>query len=128
MPQVCCFKGGGLSPTLSVSLHSLFIVVFFLMNGVPRVGTCPISSSFQLLRVVVKAEEYGCVGHKAWNAIMATFPSDTFVFSVVLFCFSTFSIPWNDLGCHCQWQVAPFILGYIHAEEDSPHGRGGVFL
>ena len=129
MPLVCCWGGGGrgLSPTLSISLHSLFIVVSLLLNEVPKVGTYPISPSFQLLGVVVKEEEYGCVRHRARNAIMAAFPSDTSIFFVFLFCFNTFPILWNDLECHYQWQVAPFILGYIHAEEDSPHGRGGVF-
>ena len=57
---------------------------------------------------------------------MAVFPSDTSIFSLVLFCFSTFPILWNDLECHYQWQVAPFILGYIHAKEDSHYGQGGV--
>ena len=37
--------GGGLSPAPSVSLYSIFIVVSFLLNGVPGVGTCPISLS-----------------------------------------------------------------------------------
>ena len=36
---------GGLRPPLSISLYSLFIVVFFLLNGVLGVGTCPISPS-----------------------------------------------------------------------------------
>ena len=65
---------GGLLPTLSVSLYSLFIVVSFFLNGVPRVGTCPISPSLQLLGVVVRTEKHGCVKHKALNAIMAAFP------------------------------------------------------
>ena len=118
---------GGVSASLSVSFHSLFIVVSFLLNGVPKIGTCPISPLFQLLGVVVKAEKHGYVRHKTLNAIMTAFPSDISIFSVVLFCFNTFPVPWNDLECHYQWQVAPFILGYIHAEEDSSHGRGGVF-
>jgi len=71
------------------------------MNGVPRVGTCPISLSLQLLGVVVKAEKH-YVRHKALNAIMAAFPLNIFIFFVVLFCFSTFSVPWNDLECHYQ--------------------------
>ena len=75
---------GGVSP-FSVSLYSLFIVVFFLLNGIPRIGTCPISPSLQLLGVVVRTEKYGCVRHKALNAIMATFPLDASVFSVVFF-------------------------------------------
>ena len=55
---------------------------------------------------------------------MAVFPLDTFV---VIFCFSTFPALWDDKECHCQWQVASFILGYTHVEEGSPHGRGGAF-
>ena len=65
---------GGLCPALSVSLYSLFIVVFFFLNGVSRLGTCPISPFFQLLGVVVRTEKYGRVRHKTLNAIMATFP------------------------------------------------------
>ena len=118
---------GGLTPSLSVSLYSLFIVVSFPLKGVPRVGTCPINPSLQLLGVVVKIEKHGCVRHKTLNAVMAAFPSDNSIFSAVPFCFSTFLVPWNDLECYYQWQVVSFILGYIHAEEDSPHRRGGVF-
>ena len=81
VPLVCCFGGGGgLSPTLSVSLHSLFIVVSFLLNWVPRVSTCPINPSLKLLGVVVKAEKHGYVRHKALNAIMSAFPSDISIF------------------------------------------------
>ena len=115
---------GGLHPTLPVSLQSLFIVIFFFPNGVPRIGTCPISPSLQLLGVVVRTEKYGRIRHKALNVIMAAFPLDT---SVVLFCFSTFPAPWDDKECQYQWQVASFILGYTRAEEGSPHGRGRVF-
>ena len=77
--------------------------------------------------MVIRTEKYGRVKHKALNAIMTAFPLDTFVFSVVLFCFSAFPTLWNDMECHYQWQVTSFILDYIHAEEDSPYGRGGVF-
>ena len=113
---------GGLSPTISVSLYSLFIVIFFLLNRVPRVGICPISPSLQLLGVVVRTEKYGRVRHKALNAIMVVFPLNTSIFSVVLFCFCAFPALWNDMEYHYQWQIASFILGYIHVEEDSPHG------
>ena len=75
----------------------------------------------------VRTEKYGCVRHKALNAIMTFFPLDTSVFSVVLFCFSVFPALWNDMECHYQWHIASLILGYIHAEEDSPHGRRGIF-
>ena len=120
MPLVC--RGRGVSAPLFVSLRSLFIVVSFLLDEVPKVGTCPISHSLQLLGVVAKTEKYGYVRHKALNAIMATFPLEISLFSVVLVCFSTLPVPWNDLECHYQWQVVSVILGYIHAEEDSPHG------
>ena len=116
---------GGLSPAPSVSLYSFFIVVSFLLNGVPGVGAYPISFSLQLLGVVVRTEKYGRVRRKALNAIMIVFPLDTFVFSVVLFCFSAFPALWNDMECYYRWQVASLILDYIHAEEDFPHGRGG---
>ena len=118
------YLGGGGVSRLPVSLFSLFIVDFFLLNGVPKVGTCPISPSLQLLGVVVRTEKYGRVKHKALNVIMVVFPLDTFV---VIFCFNTFPAPWDDSECHYQWQVASFILGYTSAEEGSPHGRGGVF-
>ena len=97
---------GGLRPTLPVSLYSLFIVVSFLLNGALRVGTCPISPSLQLLGVVVRTKKYGHVRRMALNAIMAVFPLDTSIFSVVLFCFSAFPALWNDMECHYQWQVA----------------------
>ena len=90
----------GVSTPPSVSLYSLFIVVSFLLNGVPKVGTCLISPSLQLLGVVVKAEKHGYVRHKALNEIMTVFPSNISIFFVVLFCFSTFPVPWNDLECH----------------------------
>ena len=116
---------GGLRPSLSVSLYSLFILVFFLLNGVPRVGTCPISLSFQLLGVVVRTEKYGHVRYKALNAIMIAFSLDTFV---VLFCFSTFPAPWGDRECHYQWQVASFILGYTVPRRVLPMAEEELFL
>ena len=88
---------GGLRPAFSVSLYSLFIVDFFLLNGVPRVGACSIRPSLQLLGVVVRTEKYGRVRYKTLNAIMTVFPLDTFV---VLFCFITFLAPWYDMECH----------------------------
>ena len=126
--QCLWWDGGFQLRPFCLSLSSLFIVVSFFLNEVPGVGACPISPSLQLLGVVVRTEKYSRVRHKALNAIITTFPLNTSVFSVVLFCFSTFPVPWNDLECHYQWQVVSFILGYIHAEEDSPHRRGGVFL
>ena len=68
-----------------VSLYSLFIADFFLLNGVLRVGSCPISPSLQLLGVVVRTGKYDHVKHKAMNAIMAAFSLDTFLFSVCPF-------------------------------------------
>ena len=71
---------GGLCPALSVSLYSFFIVVFFFLNGVPKLGTCPISPFFQLLGVVVRTGKYGRVRHRALNAIMAAFSLRHFPF------------------------------------------------
>ena len=79
-----------------------FIVVSSPLNWVPSADTCPISPSFQLLKVVVKTEKHDYVRFKTLNAIMATFPSDISIFFVVLFCFNTFPIPWNDSECHYQ--------------------------
>ena len=89
---------GGLNPHPSISLYSLFIVIFFLLNGAPRVGTCPISSSLQLLGVVVRTERYDRVRHMTLNMIMTAFSLNTFV---VLFCFSTLPAPWDDRKCPC---------------------------
>ena len=116
---------GVLRPTLSVSLHPLFIVVFFLLNGAPKVGTCPISPSLQLLGMVVRTEKYGHVRRKALNAIMTTFPLNTFV---VLFYFSTFPAPWDDRECHCWWQVTSPILGYNVPRRAFPVAKEGFFL
>ena len=118
----------GGSPTPSVSLYFHFIVDFFLLNGIPRVGACLIRPSLQLLGVVVRTGKYGHVRHKAMNAIMTAFSLDTSLFSVVLSCYSTFHAPWYDIMCHYEWQIISFILGYTHVEVDSPHGRGGFFL
>jgi len=72
--------------------------------------------------VVVKTEKYGRVKHKALNAIMTAFLSNTFV---VLFCFSTFPTPWDDRECHYRWQVTSSILGYRRA---LPVAEEGLFL
>ena len=98
----CLWCDEGPPPRLFVSLYSLFIVVSFLLNGVPRVGTCPISSSLQLFGVVVRTEKYGRVKHKALNVIMTVYPLDTSFFSVVLFYFSVFPALWNNMKCHYQ--------------------------
>ena len=102
-----------------------FIVVFFLLNGVSRVRTCPISPSLQLLGVVVRIEKYGRVRHKTLNAIMAAFPLNTLV---VLFCFSTFSALWNDRECHYRWQVTSYILGCTVPRRALPVVEEGLFL
>ena len=117
--------GGIFVPPLSASLYSLFVVVFFLPNGVPRVGTCPIIPSLQLLGVVVRTEKYGRVRRKALNVIMAAFPLNTFV---VLFYFSPFPAPWDDRECHHQWQVASSILGYTVPSRALPVAEEGLFL
>ena len=116
---------GGLHPALLFSLYSPFIAVFFLLNGVLKVGTCLISPSLQLLGVVVRTEKYGRVRHKALNAIMAAFPLNTFV---VLFCFSTFPAPWLDRECHYRWQVTSSILGYTVLRKALLVVEEGLFL
>ena len=60
--------------------------------------------------------------------MIAAFPLDAFVFSVVFFCFRAFPALWNDMECRYRWYVAFFTLGYIHAEEDSPMAEEGFFL
>ena len=114
----------GFSPPPPVSLFFLFIVDFFLLNGVPRVGACPIRPSLQLLGVVVRTEKYGRVRHNALNAIMTVFPLNSFV---VLFCFSTFSAPWDDRECQCWWQVTSPILGYNVPRRALPVAEEGLF-
>ena len=89
----CLWCDGGSQPRPSVSLPSLFIVVSSFLNGVHWVGTCPISLFLQLLEVIVKAEKYGCVRHKALSAVMEAFPSNISIFSAVLFYFSIFPVP-----------------------------------
>ena len=116
---------GGLRPALLFSLYSPFIAVFFLLNGVLKVGTCLISPSLQLLGVVVRTEKYSRVKHKALNAIMAAFPLNTFV---VLFCFSTFPALWLDRECHYRWQVTSSILGYTVLRRALLVVEDGLFL
>ena len=83
---------GGVSAPHPLSIfYSLFIVIFFLLNGVSRTGTCPINPFLQLLGVIIRIEKHGRVRHKALNVIMAVFPLRTSVFSLVLFCLSYFS-------------------------------------
>ena len=57
---------------------------------------------------------------KSWQLFPLTFPFSPLSFSALV-------LPWNDLQCHYQWPVAPFVLGYIHAEQGSFHGQWGVF-
>ena len=90
---------GGEDP-LFVSLYPLFIIVSFLLNGVLRVGTWPISLSLQLLGVVVRSEKYNFVRHKALNAIVAAFPLDVSVFSIIFSALVLF------LLCETIWSVA----------------------
>ena len=117
--------GGGSLFCFSLS-H--FIVISFLLNGVPRVGTCPINLSLQLLGVVVRSEKYGSVRHKALSTIVTAFPLDVFIISVVFSCFVAFPILWNNMECCYWWYVASFTLGYISAEEDSPMVEKGFSL
>ena len=108
----------------------LFIIVFFLLNGVLRVGTCPIHPYLQLLGVVVRTEKYGCVRHKALNTIKAAFP---YTLSLYVLSFSAFVL---SLPCGTIWSIATGGLlpllpsaisirgGFSLAEEGSFHGLG----
>ena len=86
----------GVSAPLYCLPSPSFIEVSFLLNWVPNADTCPISPSPKLLGVVIRAEKHGYVRDKALNAIMAAFPLDISILFVVLFCFSTFPVPWSD--------------------------------
>ena len=123
----------GIHPLPFVSLYSPFIVVFLLLIGVLRVGTCPIRPYLQLLGVVVRKEKYGCVRHKALNTIKAAFPC---TLSFYLSSFSTFVL---SLPCGTVWSFAidgllpllpsaiSFRGGFFHGRGGFFHGRGGVF-
>ena len=123
-PGLLCLLGGT-DPPFCFFL-SPFIVISFFLNRVLRVGTCPISLSLQLLGVVVRTEKYGFARHKALNAVVAAFPLDVFIFSVVFSCFSVFPVLWNNMECRHWSYVASFTLGYIHPRR-IPHGQGGIF-
>ena len=121
-----CFQCVGIHPPPFVSLYSHFIVVFLLLTEVPRVGTCPIRSYFQLLGVVVRTEKYGCVRHKALNTIKAACPC---TLSFYLLSFSTFVL---FLPCGTVWSFAidgllPFLPSAISIRGGFFHGRRGVF-
>ena len=105
---------------------SLFIIISFFLNRVSMVGTCPISLSLQLLRVVLSTKKYGSVRHKVLNAIVTAFSLDVFIFSVVFSCFNAFHVLWNDMECRHWSYVASFTLGYIHSRRIL-HGRGDFF-
>ena len=114
-PGLLCLLGGK-DPPFCFFL-SPFIVISFFLNRVPRVGTCPISLSLQLLGVVVRTEKYGFARHKALNAVVAAFPLDVFIFSVV------FSCPTERYG------VSPLVICWLFyprlypSEKDSPWPR-----
>ena len=91
-----------------VSLYSLFIVDIFLLNGVPRVGACPIRPSLQ----------YGHVRHKAMNAIMTSFSLDTSLFSVCPFLLQYFSFS------VVRYRVSLPVAGYLLYPQLNPC-RGG---
>ena len=121
-----CFWCVGGSSSLLFLFTPFFIVIFLLLNGVPRIGTYPISPYLQLLGVVVRTKKYDRVRHKALNAIMAAFSIDAFVFSVIFSCFRAFPILWNDIECRYWSYVASFTLDYIHSRRIL-HGQGGIF-
>ena len=115
-----------LGPPLSCFSLLPFIIVSSFLNRIPRVGTCPISFSLQLLGVVVGIEKYGSVRYEALNTIVIAFPLDVFIISVVFSCFVAFPILWNNMEC-CHWShVASFTLSHIYPRRIF-HCRGGIF-
>ena len=88
-----------LGPLLSCFSLLPFIVVSSFFNRIPRVGTCPISFSLQLLGVDVGTEKYGFVRHEALNTIVTAFPLDVFLLSVVFSYFIAFPILWDNMEC-----------------------------
>ena len=121
-----CFRCVGGSTLPFVSLYSPFIVVFLLLTGVPMIGTCPIRPYLQLLGVVVRAEKYGRVRHRALNTIKAAFP---YTLSFYLLSFSTFVL---SLPCGAVWSLAPdgllpLLPSNISIRGGFFHCRGGVF-
>ena len=114
-----------LGPLLSCFSLLPFIVVSSFLNRIPRVGTCPISFSLQLLGVFVGTEKYGFVRHEALNTIVTTFPLDVFLLSVVFSYFIAFPILWDNMEC-CHWShVASFTLSHIRPRRIL-HCRGGI--
>ena len=116
----------GIHPLPFVSLYSPFIVVFLLLTGVPRVGTCPIRPYLQLLGMVVRTEKYDCVRHKALSTIEVAFPC---THSFYLSSFSTFVL---FLPCGTVWIFAidgllPLLPSALSIRGGFFRGRGGVF-
>ena len=74
--------------------------------------------------MVVKVEKHGYVRYKVLNAIMAAFPLDISIFSVVLFYLSTFPVPWNDPECTISSRLLPLSSTTSMAEEGFFLGLG----
>ena len=121
-----CFLWCVGDPPQFVSLYFPFIVVFLLLTGVPRVGTCPIRPYLQLLGVVVRTKKYDCVRHKALNTMKDAFP---YTLSFYLLSFSTFVL---SLPCGTVWSftiddLLPLLPSAISIRGRSFYVRGGVF-
>ena len=122
----CFWCVGGSTPPPLLSLFTpLFIVVFLLLIGVPRVGTCPISPNFQLLGVVVRTEKQGCIRCKALNVINAAFPQ-TLLFSLLSLSTLVFSLPYEMICSLATDDLLPLLPSTISIRGGFSHGRGGV--
>ena len=116
-----CFSHvGGLSPLLFL-FTPLFIVIFFLLTGVPRIGTCPIRPYLQLLGVVVRTEKYGCVRHKALNVINAAFPQ-TLPFYLLSFSTFVLSLPYGTIWSLATGGMLPLLPSAISMPRRIFHG------
>ena len=102
------------------------IVVFFLLNEVPRVGICPITPYLQLLGVVVRIGKYGCVRHKALNAIKAAFPQ-TLPFSPLSFSAFVLFLPCGTIWSLATGGLLSLLPSAISIRGGFSHGQEGIF-
>ena len=104
----------------------LFIVVFVLLNGVPRY------LSHQPLPPVVgsgcKDSEVLLCQAQGTECNNGSLPLDASILSVVFLCFRAFPALWNDLESRYRWSIISFTLGYIHPRRIFPWPRRGFFM
>ena len=149
-----CVRGVS-APTPSVSLYSLFIVVSFFLNGVPKVGTCHISPFLHLLGVVVRTEKYdpcqaqgtecnnGSLSHRRFRFLRCPFLLQCFscpverygvslpvagclFYSRLYPCRGRFS-PWTRRGFSLGWAPGPMQTSTWAYQSFTPHNTKLAF-